>query len=65
MASTRSGKTAEKSPEYVEGAFHALAWARLLLSNVKDLTGLEKAAEEIDRALDTLKGGVSPDFHRG
>ena len=41
--------------EYIRGAFQALSWARLLLSKIKDLTQLEAAVSEIDKALDTLK----------
>jgi len=48
--------------EYVRGAFQALAWARMILSNVKDLTQLEKGLTEIDKALDNIKTKAAKDF---
>jgi len=48
--------------EYVRGAFQALAWARMILSNVKDMTQLEKVLGEIDNALDTIKTKAAKDF---
>ena len=48
--------------EYVRGAFQALAWARMILSNVKDMTQLEKVLGEIDKALDNIKTKAAKDF---
>ena len=48
--------------EYVRGAFQALAWARMILSNVKDMTQLEKVLSEIDKALDNIKTKAAKDF---
>jgi len=48
--------------EYVRGAFQALAWARMILSNVKDMTQLEKVLGEIDKALDDIKSKAAKDF---
>jgi len=48
--------------EYVRGAFQALAWVRMLLSNVKDMAGLEKALGEIDQALEKVKTTAAKDF---
>jgi hypothetical protein len=48
--------------EYVRGAFQALAWVRMILSNVKDMTGLEKALAEVDKALETLRSSAAKDF---
>jgi len=48
--------------EYVRGAFQALAWARMILSNVKDITQLEKTLGEIDKALDNIKTKAAKDF---
>jgi hypothetical protein len=42
--------------EYHRGALQSLAWARMLLSNVKDMTDLEKALAQIDKAMETLRG---------
>jgi len=46
----------------VRGAFQALAWARMILSNVKDMTQLEKVLSEIDKALDNIKTKAAKDF---
>jgi len=48
--------------EYVRGAFQALAWARMILSNVKDMTQLERVLGEIDKALDDIKTKAAKDF---
>jgi len=48
--------------EYVRGAFQALAWARMILSNVKDMTQLEKVLGEIDQAIDNIKTKAAKDF---
>jgi len=48
--------------EYVRGAFQALAWTRMILSNVKDMPGLEKALAEIDKAIETLRNSTAKDF---
>jgi hypothetical protein len=48
--------------EYVRGAFQALAWVRMILSNVKDMTQLEKNLGEIDKALETLRSTAAKDF---
>jgi hypothetical protein len=48
--------------EYVRGAFQALAWARMILSNVKDTAQLEKVLGEVDKALETLRGTAAKDF---
>jgi len=48
--------------EYVRGAFQALAWARMILSNVKDMAQLEKILGEIDNALDSIKTKAAKDF---
>ena len=48
--------------DYVRGAFQALAWVRMILANVKDLSGLEKAIAQIDQALEAVKEAVAKDF---
>ena len=48
--------------EYVRGAFQALAWARMILANVKDTVQLEKTLGEIDKALETLRSTTAKDF---
>jgi hypothetical protein len=48
--------------EYVRGAFQALAWARMVLSNVKDTAQLEKVLGEVDKALETLRSTTARDF---
>jgi len=48
--------------EYVRGAFQALVWARMILSNVKDITQLEKALAEIDKAIEKIKTTAAKDF---
>jgi len=46
----------------VRGAFQALAWARMILSNAKDMTQLEKVLGDIDKALDNIKNKAAKDF---
>jgi hypothetical protein len=48
--------------EYVRGAFQALAWARTILSNVKDMAQLEKILTEIDEALNNIRTKAAKDF---
>jgi hypothetical protein len=48
--------------EYVRGAFQALAWTRMILSNVKKIEDLEKALAEIDKAIETLRNSTAKDF---
>jgi hypothetical protein len=48
--------------EYVRGAFQALAWARMILSNVKKIEDLDKALGEIDQAIETLRNSTAKDF---
>jgi len=48
--------------DYVRGAFQALAWTRMLLSNIKDITQLNKALAEIDKAIETLRTTAAKDF---
>jgi len=48
--------------EYVRGAFQALAWARMLLSNVKKIEDLDKTLAEMDQALEKLKATAAKDF---
>lgn len=50
--------------EYVRGAFQALAWTRMILSNVKDLNQLEKALAEIDQTLEKIRGTAAKDFEQ-
>ncbi len=50
--------------EYVRGAFQALSWVRLRLSNVKDMDGLNKVLVEIDEAMDTVKQSIGVDFRK-
>ena len=50
--------------DYVRGAFQALAWVRMILANVKDLPGLEKAVAQIDQALDTVREAAAKDFKK-
>jgi len=50
--------------EYVRGAFQALSWVRLQLSNVKDMDGLKKVLVEIDSAMETIKQGIGTDFKK-
>jgi len=64
MASERVPKLQVKHAlkEYVRGAFQALAWARMILSNVKDTAQLEKVLGEVDKALETLRSTTARDF---
>lgn len=39
-----------------------MAWTRMILSNVKDVAGLEKALGEIDQALEKVKTTAAKDF---
>jgi len=48
--------------EYVRGAFQALAWVRMQLSNVKKIEDLDKALEQIDQALEKIKATAAADF---
>lgn len=48
--------------DYVQGAFQALAWVRMILSNVKDPEDLEKALRQIDEALDKVREAIAKDF---
>jgi hypothetical protein len=48
--------------DYVRGAFQALAWVRMILSNVKDMAALEKTLSEIDQALEKIKSTAARDF---
>ena len=48
--------------DYVRGAFQALAWVRMILANVKDLPGLEKAIAQIDQALEKVREAAAKDF---
>ena len=48
----------------VRGAFQALAWVRMLLANVKDLPGLEKAIAQIDQALESVREAATKDFQK-
>ena len=50
--------------DYVRGAFQALAWVRMILANVKDLPGLEKAIAQIDQAIETVKTEAAKDFQK-
>ena len=50
--------------DYVRGAFQALAWVRMILANVKDLPGLEKAIAQIDEALDKVREAAAKDFKK-
>ena len=50
--------------DYVRGAFQALAWVRMILANVKDLSGLEKAVAQIDQALDKVREAAAKDFKK-
>lgn len=50
--------------DYVRGAFQALAWARMILANVKDLPGLEKAVAQIDEALEKVREAAAKDFKK-
>ena len=50
--------------DYVRGAFQALAWVRMILTNVKDLPGLEKAIAQIDQALETVRTAAAKDFQK-
>lgn len=48
--------------EYVRGAFEALAWTYVLLSNVKDMQQLEQTRNQINQALEKLKTAAAKDF---
>jgi len=50
--------------DYIRGAFQALAWVRMLLSNIKDLADLEKALAQIDQALETVRTAAAKDFQQ-
>ena len=50
--------------EYVRGAFQALSWVRMQLSNVKDMDSLKKVLVEIDSAMETIKQGIGTDFKK-
>ena len=50
--------------DYVRGAFQALAWVRMILANVKDLAGLEKAVAQIDEALERVREAAAKDFQK-
>ena len=50
--------------DYVRGAFQALAWVRMILANVKDLPGLEKAIAQIDQALETVREAAAKEFQK-
>ena len=50
--------------DYVRGAFQALAWVRMILANVKDLPGLEKAIAQIDQALEKVRQAAGKDFQK-
>jgi hypothetical protein len=50
--------------EYVRGAFQALSWVRMQLSNVKDMDGLKTVLVEIDSAMETIKQGIGADFKK-
>ena len=50
--------------DYVRGAFQALAWVRMILANVKDIPGLEKAIAQIDEALDKVREAAAKDFKK-
>jgi len=47
-----------------KGAFQALAWTRMILSNVKDMKGLAKAVAHIDKAMMTLCNVAAKDFQK-
>lgn len=46
----------------MRGAFQALAWARMILSSVKDIAQLEKTLTEIDKALDNIRTKAAKEF---
>ena len=50
--------------DYLRGAFQALAWVRMILANVKDLPGLEKAIAQIDQALEIVRTEAAKDFQK-
>jgi len=50
--------------DYIRGAFQALAWVRMLLSNIKDLADLEKALAQIDQTLETVRTAAAKDFQQ-
>ena len=48
--------------DYIRGAFQALVWVRMLLSNVKDLEGLRRAVKEIDDAIEDVEQRAATNF---
>ena len=50
--------------DYVRGAFQVLAWVRMILANVKDLAGLEKAVAQIDESLEKVREAAAKDFQK-
>jgi len=48
--------------DYVRGAFQALAWVRMILSNAKNITDFERALKQIDQALEKIRTKAAKDF---
>lgn len=47
-----------------KGAFQALSWVRMVLSDAKNMADVKKALAEIDGALERIKGDAAANFQR-
>jgi len=51
--------------DYIEGAFEALSWVRMLIRNSMERCSCQRILEEIERAIEEMQTGVAIDFrHR-
>ena len=50
--------------DYIEGAFEALSWVRMLIKNSMGRCSCQRILEEIERAIEEMQTGVAVDFRR-
>ena len=45
--------------DYIEGAFEALSWVRMLIKNSKEHCACRRILEEIEKAIEEMQTGVA------